>query len=179
MISDELKQKLEVDKVRFYTHRTPLVNNVFTVCLLISGDNVVKARGVSICSVLDIYNRKIGKKKALSRAIRAIIKEETDLPINDEISRWFNWGCVKQLKIKSEEVSQKFKDEIVPILDGLGVEHKITAIDTKNGQTQKAYFVVPRIYPLLEAKKFFDYKSYHMPDLNKVENCIVQKIATT
>jgi len=52
-----------------------------TVCLL-KKENSCVARGVSICSPQDQFNRATGRAKAFGRAIKAVVRKETNDRIN-------------------------------------------------------------------------------------------------
>jgi len=81
------KVMTKVIRVLFYYHN---VNegkqNIFTACLFIGEGGVLLSRGISICSALDIHNKKDGRIRAHGRALRALFKE-TDC---DEINSNFN-----------------------------------------------------------------------------------------
>lgn len=52
-----------------------------TVCVVKNSAEVVIARGYSICSPKDQYNRKRGNQIALGRAIKAMSREESSCPV--------------------------------------------------------------------------------------------------
>jgi hypothetical protein len=61
-----------------------------TVCLL-KKDNECVARGISICSPLDQFEKSTGRAKAFGRALKAFIKENTDcLILIDRLVRKYN-----------------------------------------------------------------------------------------
>jgi len=57
------------------------MGQIATVCLLKKEDKCV-ARGVSICSPLDQFNRATGRAKSFGRAIKAVVRQESNCSIN-------------------------------------------------------------------------------------------------
>jgi len=53
-----------------------------SVCLLMNTKGEPMARGIAICSPLDPFEKRIGRAKALGRAIQALIKQDTNGWIN-------------------------------------------------------------------------------------------------
>lgn len=85
----EQLEKLGVDKPRFYYELAERV----TVCLL-TKDGAPIARGVAICSMLDQFERRIGRAKALGRAVQALQKGESTALIRPgrfELTRPLNY----------------------------------------------------------------------------------------
>ena len=186
MHPENLKE-LGVEYIRFYTHTTPVVNNVFTACILMNEDKELLARGVSICSVLDTYRKKAGKNKALGRAIRALRTEETSLPINlvnvktknakkKKAPRWYGEMVGKSFKMKSKNETQYFRDEIVPILAELETTYRFVDVNVGGKKRTKALFSLPKIYPLVETAKVFKFKSFFRPKATTLEKAIIGNI---
>jgi len=178
MMSDKQKKELGIYKVRFYTHRTPLVNNIYTVCILISEDKEVLSRGISVCSMIDVYNKKDGKNRAFGRAIAAMRHEKDMHPLSFDDCRWRGEAICKSFKIKTPDNENYFQTHIVPILsDEICEEYKIVDIKTKDGSPRKkVYFAIPRIYPIYETMKDFQFKAYFRPELNDTEEAILEKV---
>ena len=67
---------------KFYYFRDDLKNPVITVCLLKDGEHV--ARGVAICSAKDPILKRKGRGIARGRALQALTKQQTLLPVSRE-----------------------------------------------------------------------------------------------
>jgi len=81
-VAQKLKEN-GVAKIKFYySEKDPVVNNCFTVCLLLSGTGKLLSRGVSICSVKDMHNKSDARDKSFGRALKALIKKEASEQIN-------------------------------------------------------------------------------------------------
>jgi hypothetical protein len=81
-VMEKLKEN-GVDKIKFYySDKDPVVNNSFTVCLLLSNAGKLLSRGVSICSVKDMHNKSDARDKSFGRAFKALLKKESSEPIN-------------------------------------------------------------------------------------------------
>jgi len=184
MSSDELRA-LGVEYVRFYTYTTPVVNNIFTACILIDEDKNLLARGVSICSIYDSYKKKSGKNRAFGRAVSALRNEHCDLPISliatkirqgkkVTTERWEDGKVQKTFKIKSRKELNYFRKEIVPILKDFGEGYRYHKLYTKDGkEVKKAHFSLPIIYPVMITSEFFDYKSEYEPKPIYIEKDII------
>ena len=157
----------EVNKVKFYYHKTSLVNNIFTVCTFYGSNNEMLSRGVSICSLLDTFEKKEGRRRSYSRAMRALHSEGNSYPINKRLSYYY---IIRKLKIKSDSDLDKFETMIKPEL----IKYKCPIITIKNinGEIEKFIYKIPKNYPIFEASKFFTYKSEFKPLLSSyiIEN---------
>lgn len=54
---------------------------LYTVCLLVDKNSKITARGISICSLMDPFNRIKGRNKALGRALKAFNRKDNSEPI--------------------------------------------------------------------------------------------------
>lgn len=150
----------EVDKISFYYVGSPIVNNAFTTCVLISSSrNRIEARGVSICSLVDSFNKQEGKNRAFGRAIRALTRRENIWKINgtgrDE-------EFVKRgIKIKTKEDELYFRNEIIEELKQIDPQMMVS--QTSSGQYKKYVFDVPLSYPVRLANSLYKYKSQYRP----------------
>jgi len=180
-------KELGVEYIRFYTHTTPVVNNIFTACILMDENKKLLARGVSICSVLDTYRKKAGKNKAMGRAIRALRIGQSDSPINlinvktrnakkKKAPRWYGEMVGKSFKIKTKADQQYFRKEIIPILAEVETTYRYVNIDVGGEPKKKAIFSLPRVYPLMETAKFFKYKCMYKPKATTLEKAIIGNI---
>jgi hypothetical protein len=64
-------------KRRFYHYRTKDAVPVITICTLYDLKEKVTCRGISICSLVDMVNKEIGRNYAENRAIKAHLSKET------------------------------------------------------------------------------------------------------
>lgn len=165
-----------VDKISFYWESTPIINNAFTACLFINSEkNRIEARGISICSLRDTFNRKKGKSRAYGRAMKALTRKVNDYKINpigreDEFVK-------RSMKIKNEVSDKEFLDikakELMRIDPNM--ELTITEINSKN-LIKKYTFDLPVNYPILIANQSLRFKSHYRPNpTGKVELDILNK----
>lgn len=66
-------------KTRYYYLRDSKNSPLVTICL-IEKDNIV-GKGVAICSMLDLPNKKVGRTIARGKALKALGKQEHSEPI--------------------------------------------------------------------------------------------------
>lgn len=66
-----------VDKMFYYHLRNKEGRPLITVCVVRKGDDF--ARGVSVCSLLDMPVKKVGRRIARDRALKALFNKEDDL----------------------------------------------------------------------------------------------------
>ena len=153
-----------IDKVAFLYRNSPLVDNAYTACLLINKQKKrIESRGVSICSVLDPYNKNKGRQKALGRAFKALIRQQNFDKINpsgrdqDTVKR--------EIKIKKAEDVAKFDAEKVPELLSINPDAEISIIDGTGGNfLKKLIFQIPLSYPIRLASENYKYKSQFRPN---------------
>ena len=92
----------------FYYIRDDLKRPVITVCLKKEDDRL--ARGIAICSVLDVPNKKIGRAIASGRATKALKHNDIGNPIASDkalgsLYEQIGIGCydfIKEFPYKSE-----------------------------------------------------------------------------
>ena len=172
----EVLEQNGVDKISFYWESTPIINNAFTACLFINSEkNRIEARGVSICSLRDTFNRKKGKSRAYGRAMKALTRKENGYKINpigreDEFIR-------RSMKIKNKDSDKEFLEvkakELMKINPNM--ELMITEINSKN-LMKKYAFELPVNYPILIANQSLRFKSHYRPNpTGKVELEILNK----
>lgn len=179
-----LLDQVGATKVKFYEideTRVPFIGTVLTVCLLLGDSNNVLSRGVSIKSVLDSYNRKAGKDKAFRRALTALFKKSTGLPVNLERNNWKKY-CRKMIKIKDVTDIKKIEDcdDVLRCVYGFNDLPKVeisTKTVYKNGkEKQVAKIYIPRILPLQIATQFgFNYKSVYHPTITNLEKAYLAR----
>jgi len=152
-----------VDKVAFYYKGTPLLNNAFTTCLFInSGKGRIEARGVSICSIKDVFCKKKGKTKAFGRAMRALVRKDNDGKINP-VGR--DWESVKRAyRCKSEDEKLEFMHTKIPELTKISPDLQVSMSDETGKYISKFIFDLPLSYPIRIANMNFKYKSQYRPN---------------
>jgi len=153
-----------VDKVAYFYRGSPLVDNAYTVCTLINTKKKrIESRGVSICSVLDPYNKNKGRQKSMGRAVKALVRKQNFGKINpsgrDQVK------IKREMKIKSTEDVEKFDAEKAPELMMIDPNAEITIIDGTGGNfLKKLIFEIPLSYPIRLASANYKYKSQFRPN---------------
>ena len=170
-MKEETRQLLNdnnIDKVEFYYQTTPLVNNVFTTCLLINSKlKRIEARGVSICSLMDVFSKTKGKQKALGRAVKALKRKGNFYKINasgrvDEFTQ-------RSLKIKSATEEERFRTEVAAELMRIDPSLPVQISSTSGTVFKKVQYELPLNYPISVANRYYKYKSQFRPEPNEIE----------
>jgi hypothetical protein len=179
-----LLDQVGATKVKFYEideTRVPFIGTVLTVCLLLGETGNVLSRGVSIKSILDSYNRKSGKDKSFRRALTALFKKSTGLPVNLERDNWKKY-CRKIIKVKDFTDIKKVQDcdDALRFVYGFHdlpkfeISTKTVYKSGKEKQVAKIY--LPRVLPLQIATQFgFNYKSVYHPELTNLEKDYLER----
>lgn len=155
-----MSKSTEIKRVRYYYYRSDsLVNNTFTACLLLGKDNEVLSRGVAICSLLECFNKKEGRKKSYSRAMSAYWNEENSEIINEDY-------------LLDKYVTRKFKSKIGEIIKEKPPIVLLMNIIEEGSKTISVY-KISRNYSIYETKKFFNFKSEFKPKLTDNEKRIL------
>lgn len=161
---EEILQENGVDKVAFYYRGTPLINNAFTTCIFINTDKGrIEARGVSICSVKDVFCKKTGKQRAFGRAIRALVRKDNVGKINPSGR---DLEVVKrEYRCKSTDEREEFLNYKVPELTAINPDMELGMSDHENGKyISKFIFDLPMSYPMRVANQMYKYKSQYRPN---------------
>jgi hypothetical protein len=98
-----------------YEMNNPSPTPIITVCLLISPEFKILARGVAIRSTTDPHNKKTGRNKSYGRAIKALVNNDTDEFINIETTNFsINTRCVlyDNFEFKSEFYPSETEKEL-------------------------------------------------------------------
>ncbi len=117
----------QIEQMKFYEFESP-VGPLFTACLVFGENGTFLARGVSICSVQDGFNKKDGRNRAIGRAIKAILNMQSDEPIKAELrdpdeffTKMIKIGKTKQaikipkyLHVKEAANHFAYKSEFIP-----------------------------------------------------------------
>lgn len=123
-VDEELTQ-LQVGRPLFYYFGTT------TVCLL-RREGVVASRGIAICSPKDQFRRKVGRAKALGRAIQAIKKGEDTGEIIPE-----RFGIIYSINLSGARIEfGKWKACLFPVLTEM--EQRIVENGNRNRSQNKA-----------------------------------------
>jgi hypothetical protein len=110
----ELKaESLGVVPIFYYVSPEDCVARTTTVCLLIK-EKEVMARGVAVCSPLDNFEKRIGRAKALGRAIQAIVRKETSGEICSQ--RFYCSHNNQHVTLEDAEERYKAKSNYLPKL---------------------------------------------------------------
>ena len=151
----------EVDRMEFYYKGTDLVDNAFTVCLLLDEDDKILSRGVSICSPEEPHCKGLARLYSAGRAIKALKSKSKGGEINHE-SRWANEFVKRKRKFKDINEYTNF----VSSLTSNKIKWKIIF---DKGDTKIIQFKIPRNHSLDMTKKFFDYKYEYQPNPHEFE----------
>jgi len=170
-MDEQVLQKISnlgVSKIRYYPYSTPLVNNLFTICLLLDDNKKPLSRGISICSLLDTHRKKEGKNRSFGRAVKAILSQKNSEIILVRPDRWEDEYVVRSFKEKSKKDSDYFTNIVLPEIPSNAI---MRSIDVKRGSVtfKKHMIYLPRIHPIEVAVHFFSYKSEYQPTLNDFE----------
>jgi hypothetical protein len=162
-----------VERVAFYYRSTSILNNAFTTCLFINTEKQqIVARGVSICSVRDVYCKKSGKHRAFGRAMKALVRRENTGKINAS-ARDFE-TVRREIKCKTPEDEQVLIDKIQEIQE---IDPTINISKARgNGNYYSKYaFQLPLSYPIRVANMIYKYKSQYRPNPAGQEEVLLLK----
>lgn len=164
-----------IDKVKYYYDKMPFIGNLYTVCLLLKNNEII-ARGISICSLLDCFDKQEGRSRSFKRAIRALCTKESSMPIQLSDDRWDKQFIPRKITNPNPD---EFKD-LLSTLYGASVgpypDPKTYLQPTKDGkQIKKITYYVPRDFPLYMAKSFFEFKSSYSPYPTRIELQLLRK----
>lgn len=127
----------KINKIEFKEIKNSILGMLYMVCEF-SLDGKLLARGVSIRSLLDGFNRKRGKNKAFGRAVKALLSKSNSEPLREYIDE--DTVLRRSFTSKNEKDSAEFL-KIVPYLE---------SSTSRNGKYE--YRVNP-LLPLLLAKR--------------------------
>jgi len=151
-----------VFKIKFHEFKSPLLNTVlFISCTFINKNGIRLARGISLCSLMDTFNRRKGKDIAFKRAKDALINEKDSLEIEPRNINKFVKRIVKfNEKTCGFEVMQHLLDNC-RVIDRSSEEKIIYSMDV--------------LYPLVISKWCgLEYKSEFQPEKEiEIKNKIV------
>lgn len=148
-VNDDLK-KSGVFSVKYYYKNKPLIGNIFTVCALLSEENKILARGISICSLKDSHNKKIARKLSRNRALSAFFNRKNSEPIcYDEFAGITEIKKIFKCKPDEERLT------LEKIADSLGLPYSFGP--------DKMFLYIPYSYPMDITKLDFDWKSEFNP----------------
>lgn len=154
--------ELEVEEPIFYYHTYPGIDNCFTACILLDDTQQLISRGVAICSLMDTHNKKIGRRNALGRAVRAIRRHGWSSPID------LSSGGTRDIEFVSMkcDITYKSSDFINQIKDA-AIDNKIKLVDIYKPDKPTrtiALFDYPFTLPIQHAGRYFNCKSEIYPN---------------
>lgn len=153
--------ELGVKNVKYYYYKTPIANNIYTGCLFIDQENQIISRGITICSILDTFNKKKGRRKSFSNALKAAIEKKNSLPIVIYPERWKQKLANRTFHIKYDNDIEIFNKKILPILKFYNCEFLTQSITM--GDKTKMFYKIPRDYSLRETIRIIRYKAEFHP----------------
>jgi hypothetical protein len=167
---EELAGASVVD-VKFYYRKTSFTPNAFTACLLLDNANRIVSRGIAICSLSDIFEKKRGKMIAFGRAFAAAINEKSSREIYfDLFDRYWDEYILYSKTFKTqaelEEFKRLFMKECINI-PGLFSGHIL-----ENEFTLK--YEIPYSWNVYFTSYFFKYKSEYKPTPEEYESTILK-----
>ena len=145
----------KVSKVKFYNLDDELFGKLITVCLLLSDNNEILARGVSICSIKDTFNKTTGRNKSYGRAMKAL-KNKSDFY---RIARDFcsDESCSKSFKVKKDD------QERISLLEEYFSLYGNTTNTIEKKNLLVYNFIFPLSYPVSIAAQSFELESEYIP----------------
>jgi len=157
-ILDQKLEEADVKEVRYYYNNCFIMGNIYTVCLLLSNDKKILARGISICSTNDSHNKEIGRKISKSRAVNAIYKKCDSFKISDQevIEKRDFTFITKSFKIKNSEHEASLFNKI----DELHFDCEMKNL----GPFKRLDVYIPYTYPIEITRKNFKFKSQYLPE---------------
>lgn len=156
---EQILKQHNVDKIKFYYHKTPLVNNIFTACLFIdSKKKQIVSRGVAVCSLKDTHNKAKGRNKSFGRAIKAINKQKNSNKIKSKARE--NEFVNRSFKCRNEQEIKKFQENLSLELANID---PTTTVSILTDKYTKYEFKFPVNYPIRLTNKYFKYKSSYKP----------------
>lgn len=152
---------LGVRSIKFYHYKTDMTQNMFTVCLLLDNENRIISRGVSICSLLDAFEKKKGRLISFGRAFGSAQGEETSREISFKPGNKRYLDYVQRIKRFGDvEESKNF----VRHLSEYGIDHTSWCVN-ENGRGEETLvrYHIPYTWNIHKASCFFKYKSEFKP----------------
>jgi hypothetical protein len=143
----------------YYYEKSPCVGNSVTVCLFLEKEsNLLVARGISICSIYDQFNKKEGRKRAYKRARNALGKRCTSLEIK-KIKDYteYDYFDLRRKKVKTIKEERDFVDKLREFKN---IDFKVIT----NGSKKYVQYDLPYLHPMEIALKQFIWKSYYRPN---------------
>jgi len=148
----------EVHRVKYYYHKDSIVGNIFTACLLIGEDKEILSRGIAICSLLDSFSKKEGRRKSYSRAMKAYWSESDS-------------GIINEVYLKSKFINRKFKTQEDRIIEN----SHLVSVSQQSAENLKFVNVsISRNYPIYKTSQFFKFKSEYAPIPTELEKKILR-----
>lgn len=103
-LKEILREK--INKIEFKIIKDSVLGVLYMVCEF-SRDGILTARGISVRSLLDIFNKKKGKNKAFGRAVKALLSKSSSEPVRKNITS--EVSISRSMKIKDEKTRDYFR----------------------------------------------------------------------
>jgi len=141
----------QVFKIQFKEIRAKILGTLFMVCEFLDENGEILARGISIRSLLDGFNRKTGKNKAFGRAVKALKNEENADPIR-------NNDLIPDAAMRRFQTCKNGAD--------ISSFEEITKVTKSYKRTDEGFhYVINPFLPLMLVKaKSIQFKSEYCPD---------------
>ena len=168
---EELMTSRGVTNVKFYYRKTIFTPNAFTACLFLDNSNRIIARGISICSLLDIFEKKKGKIISFGRAFSAIVNEKSSREIYfDAYYRYWDEYITITQTFKLAEDLEKFKT--IFIKDCIDIPGFFDGNIITNGLVLR--YDLPYSWNVYYTSRFFKYKSEYKPTPEEYESSVLK-----
>lgn len=155
---------------KYYYKKSLILPHIYTVCLLINNEtNIVEARGVAICSVLDQPKKEIARKKSRDRAIRAYMTKTTDEKIYPDLRK--GAAIFKDIRSNDKNEIANISEDFLKMMDLCNLENSDCIIEYDDF----VRFVIPVCMPICITSLDFSYKSEYSPFLTENEKFIIAK----
>jgi len=147
--NDKLREILrgKINKIEFKEIKDKILGVLYMVCEF-SNEGELLARGISIRSLMDGFNRKKGKNKAFGRAVKALLSETNTDPIrvfipDDSI-------ISRSLTYKDDSTKKDF-------------EHLVPYLESSSKKGEKIFYRICSFLPLEIVSRNIDFKSEFKP----------------
>ena len=156
-ILDAKLQNSGVDELRYYYKNCSIIGNIYTVCVLISKDKKILARGISIRSIGDSHVKESGRRLSKSRAIQAFYQKSDSLKIGaNAISKRDFIFATNSFKLKNETIESELTEKV----ENLGLDYQIKNL----GNFKRLDVHIPYSITADITQREFKFKSCYLPE---------------
>lgn len=168
---EEALSSVGVTDVKFYYRKTVFTPNAFTACLLLDNTSRIVSRGIAICSLSDIFEKKKGKMIAFGRTFAAAINEKTSREICfDAYDRYWDEYTIISKTFKTKEELEEFKETFVR--ECITIPGFFDGNWTEDGLSLK--YELPYSWNVYYTACFFKYKSEYKPTPENYEATVLK-----